>query len=268
MNRNNLNWVDNKVFSNSGGAQNPMPSMRPYTGAAPAQHQEPASGVSPAEISPAPNATGVSPETYQGMNNKAPAPSAVSPATYQDMAPKAHAPSGVSPATYQDMAPKAHAPSGVSPATFQDMAPKAPAPSAVSPATYQNMPPNDPNHMGYSPATYQNETPIYPIQTGLPGFPVGAGTPDALTRTESYAPSPFTVQGPPTVFSPGYTPAYLRSQIGKRVRAEFNIGTNFYMDRTGVLREVGVSYFVLEDNVTRVRVMCDLYSLKFLSSEA
>ena len=235
MNRNNLSWVDNKVFSNPGAAPTPY------------------------QPSPA-------------------SPTAVSPATYQDMAAKA--PSGVSPATYQDMAPKAPAPAAVSPATYQNMSSGNPN-TGVSPAQYQAMPnmSNMPNMSGVSPATYQKDPVVYPVQTGMPqpgsGMPgaglAGAGllsaaTPDTLTRDESYAPSPFSVQGPPTVFSPGYTPAYLKSQIGKTVRAEFAIGGNLYTDRTGILRDVGVSYLVLEDLISRTMVMCDLYSLKFLTS--
>jgi hypothetical protein len=73
-------------------------------------------------------------------------------------------------------------------------------------------------------------------------------------------------QGPPPVMSPGYIPGYLRSLIGKPVRAEFSIGSNLLTDRTGIVREVGVNYFVLEDIITRSRVMCDLYSVKFVTS--
>ena len=139
--------------------------------------------------------------------------------------------------------------------------------TGLSPAQTAPMQTNMPNLIGLSPAAFQKDPPVYPVQAGLPGASAaGAGTPGALTRDEAYAPSPFNIQGPPTVMSPGYTPAYLRSQIGKRVRAEFAIGSNLYTDRTGILREVGVSYFVLEDLVTRAMIMCDLYSLKFLTS--
>jgi hypothetical protein len=79
-------------------------------------------------------------------------------------------------------------------------------------------------------------------------------------------PTDFIEQGPPPVTSPGYIPGYLKSLIGQPVRAEFSIGSNLLTDRTGIVREVGVNYFVLEDIVTRSRVMCDLYSVKFVTS--
>lgn len=247
MNRNNLSWVDNKVFSNQGAAQN---TTRPYTNMAPAQSQGTQNGTTP---------TGVSPATYQDPA-KAPAATGADPA--------ATAPSAVSPATYQET--PADNQTGLSPA--QTM------PAQTAPMQSAPMMPNTQNQTGLSPATYQKDPAIYPVQTGLspastrstgntvPGS--GMGMPGVLTRDVTYGPDPFNVQGPPTVLDPGYIPAYLRTQIGKRVRAEFNIGTNMYMDRTGTLKEVGISYFVLEDNVTHVRVMCDLYSLKFLSTEA
>lgn len=119
---------------------------------------------------------------------------------------------------------------------------------------------------GLSPAFSPPPEPtLFPA--ALPSPSAGAGpSQTALTRDESYAASPLSFQGAPTVLDQGYTPAYLRTQLGKRVRAEFNIGSDLYTDRTGILREVGISYFVLEDLITRAMIMCDLYSMKFLTS--
>ena len=74
-----------------------------------------------------------------------------------------------------------------------------------------------------------------------------------------------TQQGPPPSTEKGYIPYYLASNIGKNVRAEFIIGSNQYTDRTGVLIEVGINYFVLNDVNSRTNVMCDLYSVKFVT---
>ncbi len=74
-----------------------------------------------------------------------------------------------------------------------------------------------------------------------------------------------TQQGPPPATERGYIPYYLASNIGKNVRAEFIIGSNQYTDRTGKLLEVGINYFVLEDVNSRTHVMCDLYSVKFVT---
>lgn len=76
---------------------------------------------------------------------------------------------------------------------------------------------------------------------------------------------PSTQQGPPPSTAPGYIPYYLASNIGKNVRAEFIIGSNQYADKTGKLIEVGINYFVLEDVNSRTHIMCDLYSVKFVT---
>ncbi len=69
----------------------------------------------------------------------------------------------------------------------------------------------------------------------------------------------------PPVMEPGYIPYYLKSNIGKSVRAEFVIGVSQYVDKTGVISEVGVNYFVLSDAPSRTKTMCDLYSVKFVT---
>lgn len=74
-----------------------------------------------------------------------------------------------------------------------------------------------------------------------------------------------TQQGPPPSTERGYIPYYLASNIGKNVRAEFIIGSSQYTDRVGRLIEVGINYFVLEDVNSRTHVMCDLYSVKFVT---
>jgi hypothetical protein len=81
----------------------------------------------------------------------------------------------------------------------------------------------------------------------------------------NYATNLTTMQGPPPSTEAGYIPNYLKSNIGRNVRAEFIIGSNQYTDRTGVLIEVGINYFVLEDVNSRTHVMCDLYSVKFVT---
>jgi|GEM_PF-684644 len=72
-------------------------------------------------------------------------------------------------------------------------------------------------------------------------------------------------EGPPPATEEGFIPAFLRRNIGRYVRAEFILGTNQYTDRTGRIIEVGTNYFVLEDVNARTEVMCDLYSVKFVT---
>lgn len=74
-----------------------------------------------------------------------------------------------------------------------------------------------------------------------------------------------TVQGPPPAAEEGFIPYYLASNIGRAVRAEFIVGTSQYVDKAGVIKEVGINYFVLYDTNARADIMCDLYSVKFVT---
>jgi hypothetical protein len=93
--------------------------------------------------------------------------------------------------------------------------------------------------------------------------PPTQATPPSDTGTTT--PPPIVRQGPPPATDKGYIPAYLERNIGKNVRAEFVLGTSNFTDRTGKLIEVGVNYFVLEDANSRTNIMCDLYSVKFVT---
>ena len=85
------------------------------------------------------------------------------------------------------------------------------------------------------------------------------------SNSNTQSPAPDQV-GPPTISDKQYIPGYLTTLIGKNVRAEFVIGTSQYMDKTGILREVGANYFILEDYITHALIMCDLYSVKFITT--
>ena len=62
-----------------------------------------------------------------------------------------------------------------------------------------------------------------------------------------------------------YTPAFLRTQIGKLMRVEFLIGTNNLVDRTGILIDVGASYILLRALESDIITYCDIYSIKFIT---
>lgn len=72
-------------------------------------------------------------------------------------------------------------------------------------------------------------------------------------------------RAPETVTNALYTPAFLRQHIGKLVRVEFLIGTNYLEDRTGILVEVGASYIVLRSIQDGNLLYCDIYSIKFVT---
>lgn len=91
-------------------------------------------------------------------------------------------------------------------------------------------------------------TPLTPFVPSIPGLQL-----------------PPIQEGPPPVMSSDYIPGFLTSIIGRNVRAEFVVGTNQYLDKTGRLVEVGVNFFVLQDLSSRNYIMCDLYSVKFVT---
>ena len=62
-----------------------------------------------------------------------------------------------------------------------------------------------------------------------------------------------------------YTPAFLRTQIGRLMRIEFLIGTNNLVDRIGILEDVGASYILLRSFENDSLVYCDIYAIKFIT---
>lgn len=61
-----------------------------------------------------------------------------------------------------------------------------------------------------------------------------------------------------------YTQGYLKTQIGRRVKVEFLIGTNMLVDREGTLMDVGISYIIIQEVDTDDLLLCDIYSIKFV----
>ncbi|MHC6178735.1 hypothetical protein ACYUJ6_02575 [Clostridium sp. JNZ X4-2] len=62
-----------------------------------------------------------------------------------------------------------------------------------------------------------------------------------------------------------YVQGYLRTQIGKRVRVTFLLGTGTLQDRTGILENVGISYIIIRDEGSSARELADIYSIKFVA---
>lgn len=101
-----------------------------------------------------------------------------------------------------------------------------------------------------------------PTPGGTPGpTPTGVGAPGTVGVT----PSPFvTAPGAPVVLDTNYTQGYLRTQIGRRVRVTFLLGTGTLQDRVGILENVGISYIIIRDEYTGTDVLGDIYSIKFV----
>ncbi len=90
---------------------------------------------------------------------------------------------------------------------------------------------------------------VLPQNTG--SFPAAGGL--NLTRQE-----------PETMTNNVYTPAFLRNFIGRLCRGEFLIG-NAINDRVGRLLDVGASYIVLQAIEPSTIIVCDIYSIKFVT---
>lgn len=113
---------------------------------------------------------------------------------------------------------------------------------AMQPTGGQQPQPTTPTGFPTGPTT----TPMLPTLTGAPAIPIGE-------------------QPPATVQSTLFTPGFLKTQIGKRMRVEFLIGTNLLTDRTGTLTGVGASYILIRPIDSNDTMLCDIYSIKFVS---
>lgn len=100
------------------------------------------------------------------------------------------------------------------------------------------------------------------LPTGIPSGPPYGGIPSAPISPAA----PSEIQIPQTVQNPYYFAGKLRSYIGRDVRVEFLIGTNGpLVDRLGTLLEVGASYITIRPIRTDDILICDLYSIKFVT---
>lgn len=126
----------------------------------------------------------------------------------------------------------------------------------------------------YFRAQMQKPTPA-PFQGPMPfmGGTVPGGNPPQGQGEETGIPAPMPMTpsdfvkapGSPTELDTEYTQGFLKTQIGKRVRVTFLLGTNTIQDRDGILEEVGISYIILRETETNNRVLCDIYSIKFVN---
>ncbi len=67
------------------------------------------------------------------------------------------------------------------------------------------------------------------------------------------------------LYNDEYLNAILQKFVGHKVVVEFLIGTNTLPDRSGYLLEVGANYLILNELETDDLLVCDFYSVKFVS---
>ncbi|HHW49636.1 MAG TPA: hypothetical protein GXX14_13620 [Clostridiaceae bacterium] len=98
------------------------------------------------------------------------------------------------------------------------------------------------------------------------GIPTGPSSAPVTPSAPAGVPAPSAAQVPTTVQSTMYIPGFLRTQIGRMIRVEFLIGTNGpLVDRTGTLLAVGASYILLRPINSDDILLCDIYSIKFVT---
>ena len=61
-----------------------------------------------------------------------------------------------------------------------------------------------------------------------------------------------------------YLNGFIRTQIGRKVKVEFLVGTSTLTDRIGVLVGVGANYILLNEIETDDLLACDFYNIKFI----
>lgn len=117
-------------------------------------------------------------------------------------------------------------------------------------------PPMQYPQMQYTPLQQQQPTkPLEQVQVPQ------SVTPPASTGGPIFEQAP----GAPVQTDTAYTQGYLKTQIGKRVRIEFLIGTNMLTDRIGTLMEVGISYVIIQPVETDDLLLADIYAIKFVT---
>lgn len=119
------------------------------------------------------------------------------------------------------------------------------------------------------PQYYYNMNPYYSSMTDrmpIPNNYIKQNQQPGQMQLEKMPPSNFQkAPGSPTSLGIEYTQGYLKTQIGKRVKITFLIGTNLVQDRTGTLLQVGISYVIIRETETNSKVLCDIYSIKFVN---
>ncbi|SDY62504.1 hypothetical protein SAMN05660462_00495 [Proteiniborus ethanoligenes] len=116
----------------------------------------------------------------------------------------------------------------------------------------------------YPPGTVYNPIGVPPWAGVQPSLPP-TGTP-GVQPVPSQPPTGTMPQQPgPPVMDKEYIQGYLKTVIGRPIKAEFILGTNMFLDREGILVDVGIDHIVMRESRTDDLLICDLYSIKFVT---
>lgn len=143
-----------------------------------------------------------------------------------------------------------------------------PAAPAMPPTTSPTMPMMPPC-MFPPPGTVYNPIGVPPWAGMQPSTPPSATLPiqPLPTPPSTSRPPTGTVPqpGPPVLRNTDYIQGYLKTVIGRPVKVEFILGTNMFIDREGILVDVGIDHIVIRETRTDDLLVCDLYSIKFVT---
>lgn len=129
------------------------------------------------------------------------------------------------------------------------------------PQTKTTSMPNVYSPMPMSMPMTMDQNPLPSLPTGVPaGGLVGpVPGPQGTTMLDMGVPHS-------TVDNIQFVAGFLKTQIGRNMRVEFLVGSNGpLVDRIGTLRVVGTSYIILQPVGSREVIMCDLYSIRFVT---
>lgn len=123
------------------------------------------------------------------------------------------------------------------------------------------------------PPTMSQSTTQMPSSTNPPTFssPI---TPQQQIPSTSTQPTtsnelepimPYDQPFPVTAESIEYLNGFLRTQLGRRVRLEFIVGTSNLESRDGILLAVGANFILINLENSNDLMACDFYNLKFVT---
>ena len=98
-----------------------------------------------------------------------------------------------------------------------------------------------------------------------PGSPIGMPQQPPIVQPQPRAPQNGTPIRLTPISSPYYLQGYLRQHIGQYIRVDFLIGTSSFIDRDGILTDVGIDFIEMQEVQTGNIIVCDFYSIKFVT---
>ena len=112
----------------------------------------------------------------------------------------------------------------------------------------------------------QNDVPFVSTPTTTRNAAMNMNTtPNAITQGGNTSITDFSNPFPVTAESIQYLNGFIRTQIGRRIRVTFLIGSNMTEEKEGYLLGVGANYILMNELDTDDLTACDFYNIKFIT---